>query len=174
MRERVSHGCTSHPGSITLRQRSCYQRRPRFRCTTVSHSRALPPSSVMNNRKRLQHSFLLSMLCEPMLVAPCCCLMNEQHLLVLDIPAWGAAAPAAVAPGEAIDRFLSNLVPEAMNVYFSSQHHPAHCTPLKEQWYGAKYSVEPLCQASVALQASAKAADKCQVLVQARAEPCQP
>lgn len=119
----------------------------------------------MNNRKRLQHSFLLSMLCEPMLVAPCCCLMNEQHLLVLDIPAWGAAAPAAVAPGEAIDRFLSNLVPEAMNVYFSSQHHPAHCTPLKEQWYGAKYSVEPLCQASVALQASAKAADKRQVLV---------
>ena len=52
------------------------------------------------------------------------------------------------AADEAIDRFLSHLVPPSMNVYFSSQAHAPGSTPLKEEWYGAQYGVQPLSQVS--------------------------
>ena len=47
---------------------------------------------------------------------------------------------------EAIDRFLSHLIPGSMNVYFSTRDHPADSTPLIERWYGAKYGVQALSQ----------------------------
>ncbi|GMH39806.1 hypothetical protein BSKO_07704 [Bryopsis sp. KO-2023] len=45
--------------------------------------------------------------------------------------------------GEALDRFLSYLTPENMNIYFASRHFEG-TTDLKEKWYEAKYSVKPI------------------------------
>ena len=56
--------------------------------------------------------------------------------------------PPTRTADEAIDRFLSHLVPPSMNVYFSSQAHAPGSTPLKEEWYGAQYGVQPLSQVS--------------------------
>ena len=62
------------------------------------------------------------------------------------LPAFPLCPPCAA--DEAIDRFLSHLVPPSMNVYFSSQAHAPGSTPLKEEWYGAQYGVQPLSQVS--------------------------
>ena len=49
-----------------------------------------------------------------------------------------------VSSGEAIDRFLSHLVPSSMNIYFSSQTHALASTPCREVWYGAQYGKQPM------------------------------
>ncbi len=51
---------------------------------------------------------------------------------------------------EAVDRFLSHLVPSSMNVYFSSSKHPLQSVPEKERWYGARYGGQPLAPALMA------------------------
>ncbi|GAX81935.1 hypothetical protein CEUSTIGMA_g9363.t1 [Chlamydomonas eustigma] len=48
--------------------------------------------------------------------------------------------------GTALDSFLSHLIPTNMNVYFSSTSHAPATTPLREQWYGARFGVQPLDQ----------------------------
>ncbi len=61
--------------------------------------------------------------------------------------AWLTVTPAVphARTGDAIERFLSRLVPSALNVYHSSRAHAADCHALqRERWYGAQYAAEPL------------------------------
>ena len=50
----------------------------------------------------------------------------------------------SLGSGEAIDRFLSHLVPSCLNVFFSSHAHAPEATPYRETWYGAQYGKQPL------------------------------